>query len=89
MQCRPGALGVIAALLKRGNGGDDTFQSRGYGKTYSAEHQLSGMLLKEVIKEAEQNLGQKIDSAVIHIPAYFITTISRERPRSVQENPVG
>ncbi len=64
-----GGAGVIAAAFKRGMG-DDTFKVEAYGKTYSAE-QLSGMLLKEVIKEAEQKSGQKIDSAVITVPAYF------------------
>ncbi len=64
-----GGAGTIAAAFKRGMG-DDTFKVEAYGKTYSAE-QLSGMLLKEVIKEAEQKSGKKIDSAVITVPAYF------------------
>lgn len=61
--------GVIAAAFKRGMG-DDNFFVEAYDKEYSAE-QLSGMLLKSLIEDAEKCLGEKIDSAVITVPAYF------------------
>lgn len=64
-----GGAGIIAAAFKRGMG-DNGFTVEAFGKVYTAE-QLSGMLLKEVIKEAEEKSGQKIDSAVITVPAYF------------------
>lgn len=64
-----GGAGIIAASFKRGMG-DTGFNVEVYGKTYSAE-QLSGMLLKQLITDAENQTGEKIDSAVITVPAYF------------------
>lgn len=64
-----GGAGVIAASFKRGMG-DNSFTVDAYGKVYTAE-QLSGMLLKKLISDAESSSQQKIDSAVITVPAYF------------------
>ncbi len=64
-----GGAGISAASFKRGMG-DESFTVDVFGKKYTAE-QLSTMLLKEMIKEAEQQSGEKIDSAVITVPAYF------------------
>ena len=41
-----------------------------FGKSYSAAD-LSGLYLKELISQAEASVGQKIDKAVITVPAYF------------------
>lgn len=64
-----GGAGVIAASFKRGMG-DNGFTVEAFGKVYTAE-QLSAMLLKKLITDAEAALQQKIDSAVITVPAYF------------------
>lgn len=57
------------AFFKR-NMGNDQFCVEFFGKTYSATD-LSAILLKNLVKEAEQSCGEKIDSAVITVPAYF------------------
>jgi len=57
------------AFFKR-NMGNDQFCVEYYGKSYTATD-LSAILLKNLVKEAEQNIGEKIDSAVITVPAYF------------------
>ncbi|MDD3232629.1 MAG: Hsp70 family protein [Candidatus Methanomethylophilus sp.] len=64
-----GGAGINAAAFKRGMG-NPNFSVEANGKTYSAE-QLSTILLKELIKEAEETSGQKIDQVVITVPAYF------------------
>lgn len=64
-----GGAGVNAASFKR-NMGDSNFRLDAFGNSYTAE-QLSGMLLAELIKEAEETTGEKIDEAVITVPAYF------------------
>ena len=57
------------AFFKR-NMGNDQFCVEFFGKTYSATD-LSAILLKNLVMEAEQSCGEKIDSAVITVPAYF------------------
>ena len=57
------------AFFKR-NIGNDQFCVEFFGKTYNATD-LSAIFLKNLIKEAEKSCGEKIDSAVITVPAYF------------------
>lgn len=57
------------AFFKR-NMGNDMFAVEIFGKTYSATD-FSSILLKNLVKEAEIQCGEKIDSAVITVPAYF------------------
>lgn len=57
------------AFFKR-NMGNDQFCVEFFGKTYSATD-LSAILLKNLVSEAEQSCGEKIDAAVITVPAYF------------------
>ena len=61
--------GVNAAAFKR-NMGDGTTVVSFNGKDYTAED-LSAMLLKHLIEDAEKSTGEKIDEAVITVPAYF------------------
>lgn len=64
-----GGAGVIAASFKRGMG-DNSFTVEANGKVYTAED-LSAMLIKRLISDAEAKTGEKIDSVVITVPAYF------------------
>lgn len=57
------------AFFKR-NMGNEMFSVEYYGKSYNAS-ELSSILLKKLVEEAEQTCGEKIDSAVITVPAYF------------------
>lgn len=57
------------AFFKR-NMGNDQFCVEFFGKTYNATD-LSAIFLRSLVKEAEQSCGEKIDSAVITVPAYF------------------
>lgn len=57
------------AFFKRSMG-KDLFSVDFWGKSYSATD-LSAILLKKLKEEAEQQTGEKIDSAVITVPAYF------------------
>ena len=57
------------AFFKR-NMGNDQFCVDFFGKSYSATD-LSSILLKNLVIEAEQSCDEKIDSAVITVPAYF------------------
>ena len=61
--------GVNAAAFKRNMGDGSTVVSFN-GKDYTAED-LSAMLLKHLISDAEAACGEKIDEAVITVPAYF------------------
>ncbi len=61
--------GVNAAAFKRNMGDGSTVVSFN-GKDYTAED-LSAMLLKHLIEDAEKATGEKIDEAVITVPAYF------------------
>lgn len=57
------------AFFKRSMG-NEMFSIDIYGKTYTATD-LSAILLRNLVKEAEQICGQKIEAAVITVPAYF------------------
>ena len=61
--------GVNAAAFKR-NMGDGSIAVSFNGKDYTSED-LSAMLLKHLIQDAERATGEKIDEAVITVPAYF------------------
>ena len=61
--------GVNAAAFKR-NMGDGSIAVSFNGKDYTSED-LSAMLLKHLIEDAEKAAGEKIDEAVITVPAYF------------------
>ncbi|MDR0523474.1 MAG: Hsp70 family protein [Candidatus Methanoplasma sp.] len=64
-----GGTGAAAAAFKRAMG-DQSFTVEAAGAQYSAED-LSAILLKKLISDAEAVSGEKIDSAVITVPAYF------------------
>ncbi len=57
------------AFFKRSMG-KELFSVEFYGKSYTAT-ELSAILLRKLKEEAEQQIGEKIDSAVITVPAYF------------------
>ncbi len=61
--------GVNAAAFKR-NMGDGSIAVSFNGKDYTSED-LSAMLLRHLISDAEKAIGEKIDEAVITVPAYF------------------
>jgi molecular chaperone DnaK len=61
--------GVNAAAFKR-NMGDGSIVVSFNDKDYTAED-LSAMLLKHLIEDAEKVTGEKIEEAVITVPAYF------------------
>ncbi len=61
--------GVNAAAFKR-NMGDGSIVVSFNDKDYTAED-LSAMLLKHLIEDAERTTGEKIEEAVITVPAYF------------------
>ncbi len=61
--------GVNAAAFKRNMGDGSTTVSFG-GKDYTSE-ELSAMLLKHLIEDAEKSTGEKVTEAVITVPAYF------------------
>jgi len=58
-----------ASFFKRSMG-KDLFSIEIRGKSYNAAD-LSAILLKNLIKEAETKIGEHIESAVITVPAYF------------------
>ncbi len=57
------------AFFKR-NMGNELFTVEFYGKQYSATD-LSAIFLTKIVKEAELCSGEKIESAIITVPAYF------------------
>jgi len=61
--------GINAAAFKR-NMGDGSVAVSFNGKDYTSE-ELSTMLLKHLIEDAEKATGEKITDAVITVPAYF------------------
>ncbi|GHV70284.1 chaperone protein DnaK [Spirochaetia bacterium] len=54
--------------VKRLTGSDETLKA--YGKTYKPE-EIQAMLLRYLVRCAETHLNEKIDRAVITVPAYF------------------
>jgi molecular chaperone DnaK len=59
----------VASFFKR-NMGNANFALSFHDKTYSATD-LSAILLRKLKEDAEQELGKKIEKAVITVPAYF------------------
>ena len=59
----------VAFLFKR-NMGDPNFELAFGGKSYTPVD-LSALVLKKLVKDAEAALGGKVASAVITVPAYF------------------
>lgn len=57
------------AFFKRSMG-KDMFSVEFYGKTYNATD-FSAIFLEKIKKEAELQIGEAIDAAVITVPAYF------------------
>lgn len=67
------------AFFKR-DMGNENFCVEFFGKTYDAT-ELSAIFLKNLIKEAELACGEKIEAAVITVPAYFT---HKERQATIQ-----
>ncbi len=57
---------IIAAKRKMGS----KFRYNVFGKEYTPE-QISAFILQKIKKDAEEFLGEKIEKAVITVPAYF------------------
>ena len=77
-----GGVGVIASIFKVNMGTKEVCAVLN-GKEYHAE-ELSKMMLQELVREAESTSGQKIESAVITVPAYF-DDLQRTATRSAAE----
>ena len=54
------------------------------GRTYTAK-ELSRMMLKELVRQAEEKTGEKVESAVITVPAYF-DDLQRSSTRAAAES---
>jgi molecular chaperone DnaK (HSP70) len=59
----------VVEMFKR-NMGDPSFSREFNGKTYTAE-EISALVLRKVVSDAEELTGEKIKDVVITIPAYF------------------
>jgi len=59
----------VAAFVKRAMG-DPNYLFEYNGKTYKPE-EISSFILRKLVKDAEQNTGEKITDVVITCPAYF------------------
>ncbi len=57
---------IMAAKRKMGTG----HKYKVFGKEYTPQ-QISAFILQKIKKDAEQFLGEKVDKAVITVPAYF------------------
>src|SRR3989338_9060841 len=57
---------VLGAKRKMGT----KFKYKIYGKEYTAQ-QISAFILQKIKKDAEEFLGEKVEKAVITVPAYF------------------
>ncbi len=57
---------IIAAKRKMGT----DYRFKAYGKEYTPQ-QISAFILQKIKKDAEAFLGEKVDKAVISVPAYF------------------
>ena len=60
--------GMVPYEIIKGPTGDAWV--RGHGKDYSPQ-QISAFILQKIKEDVEQHLGEKIDKAVITVPAYF------------------
>ncbi len=61
--------GQFVEFVKR-HMGDETYHFDYKGRKYTAE-ELSGLILEKLRHDAELQLGQKVEYAVITVPAYF------------------
>ena len=77
-----GGVGVIASIFKVNMGTKEVCANIN-GREYHAE-ELSKLMLKELVREAEATSGEKIESAVITVPAYF-DDLQRTATRSAAE----
>lgn len=59
----------VASFFKRSMG-ENSCLIESCGKEYTASD-LSGIFLEKIIRDAETTAGEKIDSAIITVPAYF------------------
>ena len=59
----------VVEMVKRGMG-DPTFSREFDGKTYNAE-EISHLILRKLVGDAEQLTGEKVTDVVITVPAYF------------------
>lgn len=59
----------VVEMIKRSMG-DSNFMYEHKGKTYKPE-EISSFILRKLVVDAEQKLGEKIDDVVITCPAYF------------------
>ena len=78
-----GGEGCIASVFKVSMGTHATCAEVN-GKSYTAE-ELSRLMIKELVKEAEASAGEKIESAVITVPAYF-DDLQRSSTRAAAES---
>lgn len=62
-------MGAVASAFKR-KMGDQSYDFEADGKKYDAVD-LSAILIRKLISDAEKKTGEKIDGAVITVPAYF------------------
>ena len=60
--------GLVSYQIVKASNGDAWVQAN--GKTYSPS-QISAFILQKMKETAEANLGEKVDQAVITVPAYF------------------
>src|SRR3954465_2978158 len=60
--------GMVPYEIVKGPNGDAWV--RAHGKDYSPQ-QISGFILQKMKEAAEQHLGEKVEKAVITVPAYF------------------
>lgn len=72
-----------ASIFKRKMGTNEICISC-FGKDYTAED-LSALLLAHLKREAEDRIGQSIDSAVITVPAYFFNDERQATIRAAQK----
>ena len=75
--------GQVATFYKRNIGSDSKDYDLENGQSYSAID-LSSIFLKELVKRVEEKMHQKVDGAVITVPAYF-TDHERSNTRKAAE----
>lgn len=64
------ACDVNTASFYKLHMGDHSYKIKIYGKEYTAM-ELSALFLKRLVEDAESTIGEKIQDAVITVPAYF------------------
>ena len=60
----------VVEFIKRQTGQADWTFDCDSGKTFKME-EISALILKRIVSDCEEHLGEKIDGAVITVPAYF------------------